>query len=67
VPLIEEIRELVQQRMAAVDRDPDARLFVGPRGGRISTAVLRDATSWDEVVGQLGYEHLRRRDLRHTA
>lgn len=66
VPLIEEIRELVQQRMATVDRDPDARLFVGPRGGRISTAVLRDATSWDEVVGQLGYEHLRRHDLRHT-
>ena len=30
--------------------DPDARLFVGPRGGRITTAVLRDATHWDEVV-----------------
>lgn len=66
VPLIEEIRELVQQRMAAVNRDPDARLFVGPRGGRVSTAVLRDATGWDEVVGRLGYEHLRRHDLRHT-
>lgn len=66
VPLIEEIRELVQQRVAVVDRDPEARLFVGPRGGRISTAVLRDATSWDEVVGKLGYEHLRRHDLRHT-
>lgn len=66
VPLIEEIRELVQQRMAAVDRDPDARLFVGPRGGRITTAVLRDATNWDDVVGKLGYEHLRRHDLRHT-
>lgn len=66
VPLIEEIRELVQQQMAAVNRDPDARLFVGPRGGRISTAVLRDATGWDEVVGKLGYEHLRRHDLRHT-
>jgi integrase len=30
VPLIEEIRELVQQRMAAVNREPDARLFTGP-------------------------------------
>ena len=29
---------------------PEARLFTGPRGGRISTAVLRDATHWDEVV-----------------
>jgi integrase len=66
VPLIEEIRELVQQHIAVVDRDPEARLFAGPRGGRITTAVLRDATSWDEVVGQLGYEHLRRHDLRHT-
>lgn len=66
VPLIEEIQELVQQRIAAVDRDPDARLFVGPRGGRISTAVLRDATNWDDVVDKLGYEHLRRHDLRHT-
>lgn len=66
VPLIEEVRELVQQRMAAVNRDPDARLFVGPRGGRITTAVLRDATGWDEVVSKLGYEHLRRHDLRHT-
>jgi integrase len=28
--------------------------------------VLRDATHWDEVVTQLGYEHLRRHDLRHT-
>jgi integrase len=46
--------------------DPDARLFVGPRGGRISTAVLRDSTHWDEVVNRLGHEHLRRHDLRHT-
>lgn len=44
----------------------DARVFVGPRGGRIATAVLRDATNWDQVVAQLGFEHLRRHDLRHT-
>ncbi|MEU7634201.1 tyrosine-type recombinase/integrase [Nocardia sp. NPDC049220] len=44
----------------------DARLFVGPRGGRIATGVLRRATHWDDVVAQLGYEHLRRHDLRHT-
>jgi integrase len=43
-----------------------AALFTGPRGGRISTAVLRDATHWDEVVTRLGYGHLRRHDLRHT-
>lgn len=66
VPLIAEIRELVLARIALTDKSPGARLFTGPRGGRISTAVLRDATSWDEVVTTLGYEHLRRHDLRHT-
>jgi integrase len=66
VPLIEEVRPLVEKRLRAVSHDPSARLFTGPRGGRITTAVLRDATHWDEVVTQLGYEHLRRHDLRHT-
>ncbi|WP_433270890.1 tyrosine-type recombinase/integrase [Actinosynnema sp. CS-041913] len=66
VPLIEEIRPLVQAGIERVNRKPDARLFTGPRGGRISTAVLRDATHWDEVVNALGYEHLRRHSLRHT-
>lgn len=65
VPIIEEARELVAARLDAV-RGDDARLFIGPRGGRITTAVLRDATHWDEVVTRLGYEHLRRHDLRHT-
>jgi integrase len=66
VPLIPEIRELVARRLDTVGSDPMARLFSGPRGGRITTAVLRDATHWDEVVIKLGYEHLRRHDLRHT-
>ncbi|WP_280487530.1 site-specific integrase [Nocardia farcinica] len=67
VPLIEEVRQLVLDRLQAVGRDDsDARLFRGPRGGRIATGVLRDATHWDEVVAKLGYEHLRRHDLRHT-
>ncbi|MFJ9033132.1 tyrosine-type recombinase/integrase [Streptomyces sp. NPDC102274] len=66
VPLIEEIRPLLAQRLLAAGPNPNARLFTGPRGGRISTAVLRDATHWDEVVTSLGHEHLRRHDLRHT-
>jgi integrase len=66
VPLIEEVRELVQRRIDQTDGSSDARVFTGPRGGRITTAVLRDATMWDEVVTALGYEHLRRHDLRHT-
>jgi integrase len=66
VPLIPEIRDIVLQRIEAANHRPEARLFTGPRGGRITTAVLRDATHWDEVVTELGYEHLRRHDLRHT-
>lgn len=67
VPIVEEIRSLVAQRILSAGPDPDARLFMGPRSGHISTAVLRDATHWDDVVTKLGYEHLRRHGLRHTA
>lgn len=66
VPIVEEIRPLVAERILAAGPNPDARLFTGPRSGRISTAVLRDVTHWDEVVLSLGLEHLRRDDLRHT-
>ena len=66
VPLIPAIRPLVKWRVERAKRTPDARLFTGPRGGRITTAILRDATHWDEVVTALGYDHLRRHDLRHT-
>jgi hypothetical protein len=40
--------------------------LTGPRGGRISTAVLREATHWDEVGIKLGYKYFRLDDLRHT-
>lgn len=33
---------------------------------RISLAVLREATHWDNVVTTLGYEHLHRHDLGDT-
>lgn len=66
VPIIAEVRPMLERRLAAATDRPDGRVFVGPRGGRISTSVLRDATHWDEVVGELGFERLRRHDLRHT-
>ncbi|WP_280216608.1 tyrosine-type recombinase/integrase [Nocardia neocaledoniensis] len=44
----------------------DVEQWRSPRGGRIQTGVLQKATHWDEVVTRLGYEHLRRHDLRHT-
>lgn len=66
VPLIDPIRDLLKRRIELAGDDPDARLFTGPRGGRITTATLRDATSWDDVVTELGYEQLKRHGLRHT-
>nr|WP_255219347.1 tyrosine-type recombinase/integrase [Nocardia tenerifensis] len=63
---MEDIRPMVLDRIAAANNKLDARLFVGPRGGRIQTGVLRRATHWPDVVAKLGYEHLRRHDLRHT-
>jgi integrase len=56
---------MVAARLLAARR-PDDRLFTGPKGGRISTAVLRDATHWDDVVQQLGLKALVRHDLRHA-
>ncbi|OKI03012.1 integrase [Streptomyces sp. CB02056] len=66
IPIIEPLRPLIARRLQATCGDPDARLYTGPRGGRISTAVLRDATHWDDVTRDLDYEHLCRHDLRHT-
>jgi integrase len=66
VPLITEIRSVVSARLEVISGDPMARLFTGPRGGRITTAILRDATHWDDVVTELGYGFLTRHGLRHT-
>ncbi|MEU6845485.1 site-specific integrase [Streptomyces sp. NPDC046716] len=67
VPIIEPIRPLLTARITAVSSAPDARLFTGPQGGRITTAGLRRATRWDDVTHHLGLSHLRRHDLRHTS
>ncbi|MFI6586014.1 hypothetical protein [Embleya sp. NPDC050493] len=42
--------------LAGPDPDPMTRLFTGLRGGRITRAIPRDATRWDEVVAAQGYE-----------
>jgi integrase len=66
VPLIPEVRPMLERRLALAAERADGRVFVGPRGGRVSTAILRDATHWDDVVTSLGFDRLRRHDLRHT-
>jgi integrase len=66
IPLIPQVHDTVMRRLKAVGNKPDARLFTGPRGGPISTAGLRRATHWNDVVTALGYEYLTRHGLRHT-
>ena len=41
--------------------------MLGPRGGVITTATLRDATGWDALVTELGQPGLVCHGLRHTA
>jgi integrase len=65
VPIIEPLRPTLVRLTAG--RPGDGRLLLGPRGGVITTATLRDATSWDQLVRDLGHPGLVRHGLRHTA
>lgn len=65
VPIIEPLVPALERLTAG--RKPDDRLLRGPRGGVITTATLRDATGWDELVTRLGHPDLVRHGLRHTA
>lgn len=64
VPIIEPL-EPVLRRLTA-QRSRNLPLLRGPRGGVITTAALRDATGWDELVASLGLPGLLRHDLRHA-
>jgi integrase len=65
VPVIEPLRPTLAR--LTVGRSPDERLITGPRGGVITSATLRDATGWDQLVADLGLPGLVRHGLRHTA
>jgi integrase len=65
VPVIDPLRPTLVR--LTVGRRGDERLLSGPRGGVITTATLRDATSWDSMVTDLGLSGLVRHGLRHTA
>ncbi len=65
VPIIDPLRPTLER--LAVGRDPDERLVLGPRGGVVTTATLRDATGWDTLVRDLDIAGLVRHGLRHTA
>ncbi len=65
VPIIEPLRPTLERLTQG--RAVDARLLTGPRGGVITTATLRDATHWDDLVREVGQPGLVRHGLRHTA
>ena len=48
VPIIDPLRGTLVR--LTIGRPSESRLLNGPRGGVITTATLRDATHWDELV-----------------
>ncbi|MBL5972857.1 MAG: hypothetical protein D3X82_03520 [Candidatus Leucobacter sulfamidivorax] len=64
VPIIEPVAPVLQR--FTVHHRRNAPLLRGPRGGVSTTAALRNATGWDELVASLGLPGLRRHDLRHA-
>ncbi len=64
VPVIEPLERVL--RRLTMQRERNLPLLRGPRGGVITTAALRNATGWDEMVASLGLPGLRRHDLRHA-
>jgi integrase len=65
VPIIDPLRPTLERLTCG--KEPNDRLIVGPKGGVITTATLRDATNWDQLVMDLGLDGLVRHGLRHTA
>nr|WP_025155421.1 site-specific integrase [Leifsonia aquatica] len=64
VPILDALEPILVRLTAS--RLPEAPLLRGPRGGVLTTATVRDATKWDELVTALGLENLKRHGLRHT-
>lgn len=52
VPILDPLRPILE-RLAA-GKEPEDRLLVGPKGGALTTATVRDATNWDQIVSDLG-------------
>lgn len=64
VPIVQLLEPTL--RRLTTQRSATAPLLIGPRGGVITTASLRDTTHWDALVAEVGLQGLRRHDLRHV-
>lgn len=65
MPIIDPLRGTLVR--LTTGRPSESRLLHGQGGVGITTATLRDATHWDELVARLGFAGLVRHGLRHTA
>ncbi len=64
VPILDPLEPILVRLSAG--KKPNEPLLRGPRGGVLTTATVRDATHWDELVLNLGMPKLTRHGLRHT-
>ena len=64
VLLLEPLRPVLERLTDG--KQPEDSLLVGPKGGYLTTATVRDATNWDGIVAKLGLPDLTRHGLRHT-
>ncbi len=64
VPILDPLEPILLRLSAG--KKPDEPLLRGPRGGVLTTATVRDATKWEELVDRLGMPSLTRHGLRHT-
>ncbi|WP_421075240.1 MULTISPECIES: tyrosine-type recombinase/integrase [unclassified Microbacterium] len=64
VPILDPLRPILER--LAEGKEPEDGLLVGPKGGALTTATVRDATNWDQIVKDLGLPDLTRHGLRHT-
>lgn len=64
VPILDPLRPVLERLTEG--KQPEDQLLVGPKGGVLTTATVRDATNWDQLVIDLGLPNLTRHGLRHT-
>lgn len=64
VPLLESLHPYAKE--AAIAKAPDALLFDGIRGGRLTGGTFKRAVGWEEIRATLGRPDFMLKDLRHT-
>lgn len=64
VPILESLRPVLER--LSEGKEPEDRVLSGPKGSVLTTATVRGATNWDQVVAEFGLPDLTRHGPRHT-